>query len=256
MSAMNLDVAGLKTTIYERYTGMSLRERALVTLSVLAVTWMIWSSTIGGALEESKLQIQRDIDSVYARMQIEVAQQTALETAKANDPNVKLGRERVILNGELLQFTESMGAHLGRFVAPERMPALLEDIIRRHRGLKLTRIHSLPVETVVVGAPRADGRLQAALRGQAPLDAQASLDAQSSLDAKAQLAELPRVYKHPMRLEFEGDYFEVLAYLAELESSEWKFGWRRLEYVVTDHPIAQVTLEIETLSQEKGWIGV
>ena len=67
---------------------------------------------------------------------------------------------------------------------------------------------------------------------------------------------MPRVYKHPLRLEFEGDYFEVQAYLAELESSDWDFGWRRLDYVVTDHPVAEVTLEIETLSQQKSWIGV
>lgn len=234
----SLDFAKLATNVYQRYTGMSLRERVLITLSVLAVTWMVWSSTIGGFLEDSKVRIERDISSVYARMQAEVAKQTALESAKANDPNIKLGRERVILDKELQRVSASMSSVLNRFVAPERMPVLLEDVIRHHRGLKLTRIHSLPVETIVVGEP--------------------ANDSEGVVGAKADKPEpeLARVYKHPLRLEFEGDYFEVLAYLTELESSDWEFGWRRLEYVVIDHPIAQVTLEIETLSQEKSWIGV
>ncbi len=233
---VNARFAEFATELYERYSGLSLRERLLITVSVLSVTWMIWSVSIGGFLEESKVQIERDISTVYARMQAEVAKQTALETAKANDPNVKLGREREILGEELQQFTASMSSVLDRFVTPEQMPVLLEDIIRHHKGLKLTRMHSLPVETIVVGGSSNEvpGRAESASGDE----------------------DLPRVYKHPLRMEFEGDYFEVLAYLAELEASDWQFGWRRLEYVVADHPVAQITLEIETLSQQKSWIGV
>lgn len=233
-----LDFSKLATNLYERYSELSLRERILIALSVLSVTWMVWNATVGGFLEESKVQIQRDIDTVYATMQAEVAKQTALETAKANDPNLKLGRERVILDKELQQVAASMSSVLDRFVPPERMPVLLEDLIRHHQGLKLKRILSLPVETIVVGARANDS------------------DAAADTLEDDRKAELPRVYKHPLRLEFEGDYFEVQAYLAELESSDWDFGWRRLEYVVTDHPVAEVTLEIETLSQQKSWIGV
>lgn len=221
----------LAQDVYQRYAGLTLRERVLVTLSVLAVTWMVWSTTIGGFIDESKVRIERDISAVYARMQAEMAQQSALESAKANDPNARLGRERVILDEELKKAAASMDSVLSRFVPPQRMPVLLEDIIRHHKGLKLKRMHSLPVETIVVRTGGAGG-------------------------AEAQPSEWPQVYKHPLRLEFEGDYFEVLAYLAELESSDWEFGWRRLDYVVTDHPLANVTLEIETLSQERGWIGV
>ena len=93
-SAGNVNFAAFATNLYERYTGLSLRERVLVTLAVLAVTWMAWSATLGGFLESSKAQLERDIDSVYSRMQAAVAEQTALESAKANDPNLRLDRER------------------------------------------------------------------------------------------------------------------------------------------------------------------
>jgi MSHA biogenesis protein MshJ len=64
------------------------------------------------------------------------------------------------------------------------------------------------------------------------------------------------IYRHPLRLEFEGAYFDVLAYLAELERGPWEFGWRQLNYQVREYPVAEVTLEIETLSREKSSIGV
>jgi MSHA biogenesis protein MshJ len=224
-------LGGLISTAYEKYNGFSLRERMLVTLSVLSVTWMVWSATVGGFIEDSKVQIERDIDVVYAQMQAEVAQQSLLESAKANDPNTRLGKERTILDAELKLLGSSLGSVLDRFVAPERMPALLEDVIRNHKGLKLTRMVSLPVESINVGEPE-------------PVEG----------DEKPK--EVPKVYKHPLRLEFEGSYFEVVAYLAELERSDWEFGWRRLDYVVTEHPIAEVTIEIETLSRDRSWIGV
>ncbi|MDH3641939.1 MAG: hypothetical protein OES38_07570 [Gammaproteobacteria bacterium] len=219
------------STAYEKYNGLSLRERVLVTLSVLSVTWMAWSATIGGFLEQSKVQIERDIDAVYVRMQAEVAEQSVLEKAKANDPNLKLGKERTILDAELKVLSSSLGSVLERFVAPERMPSLLEDVIRNHKGLKLTRMASLPAEPINLGEPE-EG------------------------EGEEKPKQVPQIYKHPLRLEFEGDYFEVMAYLAELEASEWEFGWRRLDYVVTEHPIAEVTIEIETLSRERSWIGV
>jgi hypothetical protein len=34
-------LAGVVALIYQRYNGLSLRERVLVTLSLLSVTWMV-----------------------------------------------------------------------------------------------------------------------------------------------------------------------------------------------------------------------
>lgn len=215
-----------------RYQKMSLRERALIALSVMAVTWMVWNITIGGFLEDSKSRLHREVNAAYSQMQLEVAEQSRLQVAKTEDPNARLVRERSELGAELENLSETLGAALNRFVAPEKMPALLKDVIRHHDGLKMKRMLSLPVEAVVVDIPEDENATGA--RAESP----------------------PVIYRHPLRLEFEGNYFEVLDYLAELENSDWKFGWRNLRYVVDDYPIAVVTLEIETLSRERSWIGV
>jgi len=198
-----------------------------VGLAVFSATWMVWSITVGGFLEQSKAEIGRDSNQVYARLQAEVSEQTRLQHPRANDPDAALKLERQALDQELKLLNVKLGGVLDRFVPPEQMPALLRDVIRHHQGLKLKKISKLPVEAIV-------------------------MQANPEKEAEPPVA----IYRHSMRLEFEGEYFEVLAYLTELENSEWRLGWRELDYLVDGYPHVAVAIEIETLSRERGWIGV
>lgn len=207
--------------IYGRYQSFSLRERVLVGLALLAVTWMVWEATLGGFLADALDRTSRSVDGIYANIETAAAERSRLQVAKSGDPNARLTRERTRLDAELQRLNQSLGSVLDRFVEPNHMPALLEDVIRHYKGLKLTRIESLPAEPME-------------LAGEAPV----------------------RIYRHPLRLHLEGRYFDVMAYLAELEQGPWAFGWRQLDYQVKRYPVAVVTLEIETLSREKNWIGV
>lgn len=222
-------LTGYVTPLYDWYRRLSLRERVLIALSMLFLTWAVWEATLGGFLLDARKQISRDVNVVYDRLQAAVQEQSALQEAKSRDPNVRLAAERKRLDEELRSLDASIGSVLDRFVTPERMPRVLEDVIRHHQGLRLRRMISLPVEPMEL-LP-ADGD---AADGPGP----------------------PLIYRHPLRLELEGNYFDVLAYLNELEEGPWRFGWRQLDYEVSEYPLAEVTLEIETLSREKSWIGV
>ena len=215
--------------VYERYQGFNFRERVLIALAVLSLTWMIWEATLGGFLAESQANISRQVNVMYDKLQVAVREQSALQTALTRDPNQRLAAERDRLDSELRNLNASIGSVLDRFVTPERMPSLLEDVLRHHQGLKLKRMISLPVEPVRLSDPNAGQEEQAAS---------------------------PLIFRHPLRMVFEGNYFEVLAYLNELEQGPWEFGWRQLNYTVSEYPLAEVTIEIETLSREKSWIGV
>ncbi len=215
--------SGVKVLGY--YNELLLRERLLLMFAVLSITWMVWSATLGGFLEESKIRISRDIDGLRSQLQAEVVEQRRLEAARNNDPNKRLTSERTLLDSEFAELNEKLSLVLERFVEPERMPALLEDVIQHHQGLRLKRIVSLPVEPVRLSNSAGD---ETAIQ----------------------------IYRHPIELRFEGNYFEMMAYLEELEASQWAFGWRRFEYRVDEYPTAVVILEIETLSREESWIGV
>jgi len=214
--------------LLERYRGLSLRERALIAATLVVATWMLWAATLGGMLERFEARASGALGSAEQRIDQALAERARLQAALASNPDERLLRERERLDAELREMNASLGDLLGRFVDPERMPALLEDVIRRHEGLNLRRIESLPAEPLNVAEARPG----------------------------AEPAEPLWIYRHPLRLEFEGAYFDVLAYLDELERGPWQFGWRELRYEVHQHPVARVTLEIETLSREKSWIGV
>ncbi|MCC5855980.1 MAG: type II secretion system protein M [Idiomarina sp.] len=59
-----------------------------------------------------------------------------------------------------------------------------------------------------------------------------------------------QVYKHPVTVVLEGDYFAIEGYLRELSSLPIAFYWEGFDYQVTRHPTARVTLQIYTLSYE------
>lgn len=214
--------------LLDRYRALSLRERVLVGATLLTATWSIWAVTLGDWQYTSLNRMEVSVESLQREVVNARAERRQLETVGVADANERLRRERNRLDGKLREMDASLGTLLDRFVAPERMPTLLEDVMGHFPGLTLVRVESLPAEPMEVSA---------ATGGEAPSAA-------------------VLIYRHPLRIDFQGGYFEVMAFLNEIEAGAWRFGWRRLDYQVTDYPIASVTVEIETLSRERSWIGV
>lgn len=233
---MNAWLRDCRDGLLHRYRALSVRERALVAVTLLAATWGVWQLTLGDGQRAANQALQVSVSELENRLQGARSELNQLERGAAVDPNERLRRERDRLDGKLRRMDASLGTLLDRFVAPERMPALLEDVMQRHAGLTLVRIESLPAEPMEVSSA-------------APTPADAAADPAASAPGML-------IYRHPLRMEFQGGYFDVLAYLAQLEAGSWQFGWRRLDYRVADYPIATVTVEIETLSRERSWIGV
>jgi MSHA biogenesis protein MshJ len=101
------------------------------------------------------------------------------------------------------------------------MAALLEALMTARTGLAMVRAENLTIESL----GDADGAA-------------------------------PTLDRHPLRLVFRGSYFDVVDYLQTVERSPWALGWRSLDYRVVGYPLAEVTLELETLSRDARWIGL
>jgi MSHA biogenesis protein MshJ len=149
---------------------------------------------------------------------IEAEQQRAdlLRIGSKRDPNAALNQELAQLDAELAAGRVKLAVLLERFITPERMPGLLQEFLSSHPNLQLHKVSNLRVEEI----------------------------------------EGAGVFRHSMIIEMSGGYFAVLRYLQALEESDWAFNWRSLDYVVEIYPRARVRLEIETLSDERSWIGV
>lgn len=210
-------------SMWVRYDALSLRERALIAASVVALVGLAWDWTIHQGINRRLAATHAEIASLKTRLVSEAGIAEQLQNSLKEDPNRKLQKEEAALTGQVAELDERLDNLVGGFVAPSKMPALLEDVVGRHEGVKLKRVANLPVEPV---RQRGGGDI------------------------------VPGLYRHAMRVELQGSYFAVRDYLTELEAAPWRFSWRSLSYEVEQYPQAAIVLEIETMSREKNWLGV
>lgn len=210
-------------TAASRYDALTLRERALIGVSLVALVWLAWDWTLHQTLNRRMTTTQNDATSLRERIVSEVAVADQLKQALQDDPNRRLAEEQRELADQVARLDARLEALVGGFVSPSMMPVLLEDVVTHHHGVRLQRVSSLPVEPV---RQQNSGEI------------------------------VPGLYRHAMRVELHGGYFPVRDYLKELEEAPWRFSWRSMNYHVEQFPDAVVVLELETMSREKTWLGV
>jgi MSHA biogenesis protein MshJ len=118
------------------------------------------------------------------------------------------------------------------------MAHLLEDMLKRSRGLQIVSLRSLPVQ-----------------RFETPGSAPAAKAADKG--AKAPPKDPDRViYQHSFEITLLGSYADVHEYLAQLEKLPWRMFWGRINVVSEQHPRLRVTMTVQTLSLNKAWLVV
>jgi MSHA biogenesis protein MshJ len=139
-------------------------------------------------------------------------------------------------------------------VSPYQIEQVLEGVIDRQRGLRLIALRKLPLESVAVSkpAPQAPSDAKPAPAGGA---AQASATAGGATPASAP-SRSESIYKHGVQIVVEGQYFDMLNYLAALEKLPYQVFWGNARLEVRDYPNAKLTLDVFTLSLEKKWLSI
>ena len=222
MSAVGVSArfAGIRTW----FDALALRERLLMALTALAVVWALWSFALQQFLDAGRTAATNGINSTQAQIQAAVAEQRVLSGTRGVDPNADLRDRQQALQQSIAALEERLQRAVESFVAPERVPELLAELMRQHQGLRFSAAERLPSEPLMAEQTEANA--------------------------------LPSLYRHPIRIEFEGNYFDVLAYLQVLERSDWRLNWRKLDYAVHAYPMARVSIEVDTLSRSREWLGV
>lgn len=150
----------------------------------------------------------------------------------AADPNLSYRQALKAAQASRDQLHQRIDLETSTLVSPEKMKALLQDLLRKQTKLTLVSLQSssAPLELPGVATP-------------------ATQDQPAS----------PVVfYRHGLQLTLEGGYFDLLDYLRAIEASGWRLHWDRLDYEVGEggHERARVTLDLHTLSRDAGWVGV
>lgn len=210
-----------------RFAVLELREKALIAVAVaLVVLFGGYNYWIDPALTEEK-QL-RGILAQQHDEQASLAEQAASLTTQANDPDAanrdalqRLNAELALTERELENFSQTL-------ISPADVPALLQKLLTRHRGLTLLSLTVLP--------PRA------------------LIDMTEKQEETASTTE--NLYQHGIEIKVAGSYHDLLAYAAELDASPQRLLRGKLSLVVKHYPISEMTLTVHTLSLDTRWFAV
>ena len=217
-----------------RYDALQLRERWLVAVAVLGGIFLIgYSVFVDPAMKRAQLAERSELEQ---RVQLaNMQQQMAVLLSPSQDPDVAARIELDRLKKQLGALADRLVAVEGSLVPPQRVPALLEDMIGRKAGLRLLSLKTLPVSPLL----------------------EKKSDAEQTGAAKAVdklVASSAGLFKHGVEIRLEGSYQELAAYLERLEKSQSKLLWSSVSLSAEDHPRLVLTLTVYSLSLERAWL--
>ncbi len=222
--------------IGDRIDAMSLRERAIIFVALLAGVFVAADQLVLKPLSLERERVQRQLKTKQEQTQSYERQLQVMLTG-TDDPNSPVAQKILALQQQLSTLDDILSKSTGGLVSPRDMAKLVEEILSRHRQLTVVRLESLtpePIQEAGAAAPT----------GSAAAPPTHASGGESGL------------YKHGMRIVVKGTYHDLLAYLRTLEGLHWKVFWGKVTLEAEDYPVSQLTLELYTLSTHKGWIGL
>lgn len=204
-------------TLSTRYETLSLRERAFVSIAILGTLVASWDSLL-----MDPLRLKR------SALEVELASASAFGVTPQSDDAADPRQASIKRAGELQIQLQGLDAQLANtasgFVASTRMIEVLHDMLDRQGRLGLHSIRNLPVTGLIASAdPAAPARPP---------------------------------YVHAIEIVIDGEYADILDYLAALEALPWKFRWTSLDLSTAGYPRNRVRIELSTLSLDSTWLGV
>ncbi len=216
--------------IVSKVDGMSLRERALIFAAIAFLAVSLVNSLFLDPLLARQKRLSAQVVQQQEKMKEVQAQLNALLQAKQADAHSPQ-RERIRqLQKQLADGDAYLKDRRDKLVPPEKMAALLEQVLNRNGRLQLVSMNTLPVTLFIE---------------------------QSAEAANVQTAGQERqMYKHGVQITVRGSYADLMQYLTALEKLPTRMFWGMAKMNVVQYPTAELTLTLYTLSLDKTWLQV
>lgn len=216
--------------IARRYEAMSLRERAMVALALLGAGIFLWDGYFMASLRQTRTALNSELSS---------ASDSGVFAASVDitDPRQLNLQRAAELQTQVQSLDRQIASTASGFVSSQNMIQVLNDVLDRQGRLELVSIRNMPV--VSLAPPR-------------PADPGAEIPELPAVDTGVGLPP----FVHPIEIVIDGQYADILAYLAALETLPYKFRWSSLELVTTGYPRNRVRIVLSTLSLDATWLGV
>jgi MSHA biogenesis protein MshJ len=271
LAASNTGTQGLRQKwqrLAAKVDSLSLRERGIIFAAAAVLLFTLVNDVILDPEFAKQKQLSEQIKSNEQRM--DQIQAEIRQTIKVQSDPDEDGRKRL---AELKSNTRQMSADLLEMqkglVSPDKMSALLEDILKRNGNLRLVSLKTLPAASlgnaasggtggtgasagVTSGAvdvtstrPRIDGAVTAASGFHSGIRENVKVDPSPAL-----------VYTHGVEIVVDGTYLDMMNYMAALEAMPWQLFWGKAKLDVTSYPESRLALTVYTLSLDKKWLNL
>jgi len=219
-------------------------ERMLVLAMGCAGVFMLWLLLISDPLQAKVAEVEGRIAGVNRQIAEQRASYAEKVAASEQDPNRYANERLQVVTRELEQLDGQIASLAGDLVTPSQMTEILGTLLERQAGLELINFENLEALPLQAGVSTA------------------AADEADEGEGQEGFAEFEtdgiqgQVYEHGLVIEFQGSFFDTLRYLRFLEDITGNFFWDVMSFELMEWPNAHVTLEIHTLSTERGFIGV
>jgi MSHA biogenesis protein MshJ len=211
-----------------RFEALTLRERAIVVLALVGALVFFWDSVLMEPLRLKRAALESELATASA---FGVKPQSADESDPRQLAMTRAGELQTQLQGIDAQLASTASG----FVSSQRMIEVLNDMLTRQGRLELVSIRNLPVTSLIP-------------------DSGGGADTAAGADSAPAPARPP--YVHAIEIVIDGQYTDILDYLAALEALPWKFRWNSLDLSTAGNPRNRVRIELSTLSLDSTWLGV
>lgn len=215
--------------VIAKIDGMSLRERALIfAAAAFAVVSLINTFFLDPLLAQQK-RLSSQVVQQQEKMKETQAQLTSLLQAKQADEHAPQRQRISQLRAQIAEGDAYLKATQDKLVPPEKMAALLEQVLAKNDRLQLVTLNTLPVSLFI--EPSADQAVKAAVQEK-------------------------QIFKHGVQMTVRGSYADLMQYLTALEKMPTQMFWGMAKMNVVQYPNAELTLTLYTLSLDKTWLQV
>ncbi|MBK6632041.1 MAG: agglutinin biogenesis protein [Betaproteobacteria bacterium] len=227
------------TAWHLKFDALSLRERMLVAGAAFAVTFFLVDALLLNAWSRQNAGLKSSLPEQRAESDRVSAQIKELQAQISSHPDAQARARISEIEQKIAAIDAGLQSSAKQLVPPERMATLLEDLLRRNRRLQLVKMTTLPPVELLGRAP--------------PGDAMVGTGPQSALAGQG---DSQNIYKHGVELTLRGSYFDMLDYLAQIESLPWQMYWGQLKLDAREYHRPELKLTLYTLSLDKVWLTI
>lgn len=237
-----MNVNAQLTLFSNLFNSKTLRERLLILICVLVAITLIWFYVFAAPVNAKRAQLEQRFTAAKATLAQLSAEEQVYVQALSNDPNVEKQHQLMNLNEKLDSLDRELQSLSVGLLPVNLLPRVLHDVLERSASLTLLNFKNEQAKALFFQNVEA-------------IEIQPDLE---DIDTHADGALSPQsvdVFKHAVVVQLEGSYFQVRDFLDNMEALPWKFYWESLDYRVLQYPRARVTIELYTLTTEKGFLG-